>query len=69
MSGYFPEDHDYHTPDAISVMGCSIYGWVGLPTLTSWALTGLVATTLRAGVEEWNVRPWVSVLESVFLSI
>jgi len=38
-------------------------------TLTSSAFTGLVATTLREGAEEWNARPWAKVLESVFLNI
>ena len=38
-------------------------------TLTSWALTGLVATTLRTVAEEWKVRPCGNVLESVLLNI
>ena len=40
-----------------------------LQTSTSWALTGLVATTLRARAEECNARLGMRVLESVFLSI
>jgi hypothetical protein len=49
-------------------LGIRYVDWLS-HTLTSWAFTGLVATTLREGAEEWNARPLTKVLESVFLNI
>ena len=28
MSGYFPEDHDYRTPETVSALGVQIWRWV-----------------------------------------
>jgi hypothetical protein len=67
MSGYLLEDHDCRMEKTVSTIEVQYVG--RLPTLTSWALTGLVATTLRVGVEEWKVRRCINVLENVFLNI
>ena len=54
MIGYFPNDwtcgHTQNWPRRGRRMRGRVRTW------TSWALTGFVATTLRAGAEEWKER-------------
>ena len=67
MSGYLPEAHDY---TRLNPQPRSILQSVVLHTGTSWAFTGLVATTLRTAAElENDLCAPVTAVRSCFLNM